>query len=150
MADRRDQPDRGLHHLHRQEGSALLLVPALALVVVLLGAMAVDRAVVVAGQADLVQVAQDAAAAGAAVGIDLDDLRADGVLRHDPGAIDRAVHRSVRATEPDAAVAWRLHGEVVEVRLRRSVPLVLSPRWLAGSHQTVAATATARLEVREP
>lgn len=141
MADRRNSSERG---------SALLLVPALLLVVALMGAVTLDRAVLVTQQADLVHVAQDAAAAGAAVGVDLDVLRSEGSIAYDLDAIDRAVVAAVGANVAGAEIDWRLRSDEVEVRLTRSVPPTFAAPGHGSPDRTVAATATARLEVRAP
>src|SRR5690606_36454066 len=59
-----------------QRGSVLMLMPAAVLIVLALGSLAVDRAVVFGAQRDLINTAQAAANDAVTLGIDVDQVRA--------------------------------------------------------------------------
>lgn len=124
-----DHHPLGVHPARRcrERGSVLMLMPAAVLIVIVLGAIAVDRAVVFGAQRDLVATAQAAADDGAAA-IDLAALRADGVVRIDRAAVDRAVAAATAAARADGSltVTWSIQGDDVVVRLERRVALVFS------------------------
>ncbi len=73
-----------------ERGSILALVPALLLVVLLLGSLAVDSAVVFLAERELHALASSAANDAAVAGVDAAHLRATGDFRLDPAAV-RAV-----------------------------------------------------------
>jgi hypothetical protein len=85
-----------------------MLMPAAVLIVVMLGAIAVDRAVVFGAQRDLVASAQAAADNGASLGVDLDRLRADGEIEPDLAAIEQAIALAATTFEPGTTVTWYL------------------------------------------
>ncbi len=131
-------------------GSALVLVPAAVLVLVVLGAFAVDRAAVVAEQRTLVSIAQAAAADAASVSVDQQALHATGALRYDLESIDAAIHRAVEADAPDATVRWSVQGRVISVWISQPARLVFGPALDRSSPLTITAHATAVLAVRAP
>ncbi len=123
-----------------------MLMPVAVLVVVILGALAVDRAVVFGAQRDLVATAQAAANDGAAIGVDVERLRDDGVLELDPRRIDRAVAATVAAADGEVSARWEIRGDLLVVHLERSVELVFTPGVPGASPtQWVRATATSEL-----
>lgn len=128
-----------------------MLMPVAVLIVVILGAIAVDRAVVFGAQRELVHAAQAAANDAAAVGADLDDLRddrADGADRvgFDRTRIDRAVRASLVGVDDLVDHRWTLRGDEIVVELEQRVELVFT-KGVPGAADTtiVRATATARL-----
>ena len=140
-----ERPSRG------ESGRVLMLMPAAVLIVVMLGAIAVDRAVVFGAQRDLVASAQAAADNGASLGVDLDRLRADGEIEPDLAAIDQAIALAATTFEPGTTVTWYLQGDDVVVELERTVDLVFAPG-VPGAAPTepVRARATAELRLSDP
>ena len=128
-----------------------MLIPAAVLIVVMLGAIAVDRAVVFGAQRDLVASAQAAADNRASLGVDLDRLRADGEIEPDLAAIDQAIALAATTFEPGTTVTWYLQGDDVVVELERTVDLVFAPG-VPGAAPTepVRARATAELRLSDP
>lgn len=126
-----------------------MLMPAAVLIVLLMAAITVDRALVFADQRDLVMVAQAAADDAAAVGVDIAALREGASPRFDPGRIEREVTRVVALHEEPGhpvAIEWRLENDTIVVELARSVPqpfTAIVPG--AGRSATVSARARARL-----
>lgn len=134
-----------------QAGSALLLMPAAVLIVLVLGALAVDRAVAFGAQRELVVTAQAAANDAVALGIDVDGVRTGEPPTLDPALVDRAVAASVAAgvavgDEP-ISVAWSIDRGTIEVRLEQRVELVFAPG-VPGAGEYVVVRASARAELR--
>lgn len=133
-----------------ERGSVLILMPVAVLVIVILGAIAVDRAVVFGAQRELVQAAQAAANDAAATGADLDHLRngssSGGPARLDPTTVEQALRASLVGVEDLVDVRWSVRGNQVEVILERRVDHVFT-RGVPGAAEstTVRATATATL-----
>ena len=130
----------------RERGSVLMLMPAAVLILVILGAIAVDRAVIFGAQRDLVATAEAAANDAAGLGLAVDDLRANGTKHYDPGRINRAVALAADRADGQVTASWELRGSVVVVHLSRRAKLVFSQA-IPGSAgvQIVVATATASL-----
>lgn len=130
----------------RERGSVLLLMPVAVLVMVILGSLAVDRAIVFGAQRDLVAVAQAAANDGAGVGVDPNDLHGAGRLGYDPVRIDRAVRAAVSGADGEVRVRWGIRDGAVIVELKRSVDLVFA-RGVPGATRSahIAARASAVL-----
>lgn len=127
-----------------------MLMPAAVLVMVILGAIAVDRAIIFGAQRDLVATAQAAANDASSLGVDIDVLRNDGEITADPDAMDIAVATALSTTDPDTTVTWWLEGDLVVVRLERPVDLVFTPGVPgAPDTQTVIATASAELRLSD-
>lgn len=120
--DLRDRSDRG---------SALMLMPAAVLVMLVLGAITVDLAVVRLGQRELIAAATDAANDAATVGLDQGELRAGRGYVLDPARAEAAVLASLDAkglldrlaAPPEVTVTA---DGTVEVRLVRRVPHVFA------------------------
>ena len=121
MAARRAGGDRE----QRQRGSVLALVPAGFLVLILLGALAVDSAVAYTGQQQL----HDAlsAAANDAVGAGVDDsaFYGAGRLTLDPGAVARTVCAAVAAQQDRG-----LHGVHLAVSIQGDSVRVSGSAWV--------------------
>lgn len=125
-----------------------MLMPVAVLVVVVLGAIAVDRAVVFGAQRDLVQAAQAAANDAAAVGVDPDALR-EGVeqVHLDAGRVKRAIDASLVGVEDLTGRQWYVHDDEVVVVLTRRVDLVFT-KGVPGASDSTTVTATARARLR--
>ena len=129
-----------------ERGSIVVLMPATVLVVVLLGAMALDRAQLVMAQRDDVDTAQEAATEAAAAGVSLDHLRRTGEIRYDPRLIERAVAHAT-SDSPEDVVRWWVDGPVVWVRIERTVDVIVgSPVTGRDRRTSVHATASAELQ----
>lgn len=129
----------------------MMLMPAAVLVVMILGAIAVDRAVVFGAQRDLVAAAQAAADNGASLGVDVDRLRAHGEVEPDREAIEDAIALASLTFDPGTTITWYLQGDDVVVELERSVDLVFSPGVPGAAHsERVRARATAELRLSDP
>lgn len=130
-------------------GSVLALVPAGFLVLVVLGALAVDSAVAYSGQQQLHDAL--AAAANDAVGAAVDDrsFYGSGRLTLDPGAVDRTVCATVAAQGGSGLHAVHLYvavaGDSVRVWGRASVDAVFGRALPGYGQRTVRSSAEATL-----
>ena len=139
MAERQERQER------QERGSVLLLMPVAVLIIVILGGLSVDRAVLFGAQRELVASAQQAANDAAGLGVDVDALRADGILRYDPDRIDRAVRLAMVDAE-GVVVRWSIRGGRIEVAAERRVGLIFSSGVPGGPDaRLVRATASAQL-----
>ena len=138
----------------RERGSVLMLMPAAVLILMVLGAIAVDLSAVRLGQRELVAAAGDAANDAVTVGLDEAALRAGRGYRIDPGRAEAAVVDALAAkgilddlAEAPAVVVTGT--DTVEVRLARRVPHLFA-RALPGApdDELVRATVTARVAQR--
>ena len=123
-----------------------MLMPAAVLVIVVLGAIAVDHAVVFGVQRELISDAQDAANDAAAYGIDPSAVRS-GRLDYDAARVDQAVRRSLAAHGSKASVDWHVDDGRIVVRLRRAAPRIFG-RALPGQDDAVTVDATAHALLR--
>ena len=130
----------------RERGSVLMLMPAAVLVIVVLGAIAVDHAVVFGVQRELISDAQDAANDAAAYGLDPGALRS-GRFDYDASRVDRSIHRSLAAHGSKASVEWHVADGRIVVRLRRDAPRVFAGA-LPGQDGAVTVDATADAVLR--
>jgi hypothetical protein len=133
-----------------------MLMPAAVLVLVVLGAICVDSAVVFLGEREVANAADSAAQAVAASLLDEARYRATGEVRLicDMGQLERVVTESFEARAPD----WLEDGHVVPVecaadritiRATGTVATIFSKAVPGGrDHATVSATASATAEVR--
>lgn len=121
-----------------------MLMPAAMLIVVVLGAIAIDRAVVFGAQRELIQEAQAAANDAAAIGADPDTIR-DGTdeVRLDRGRVEAAIQDSLTGIEDLVDVSWQTQGDEVVVTLEQRVQYVFT-KGVPGAHDTTTVTATAR------
>jgi len=109
---------------HRSErGSALMLMPAAVLIMLLLGAIAIDSAIVYLGQRQAYNVAFDAANDAAGAGIDLHAARTRGEIVYDPDRVQALAAQAVGAAGIDdlELVSARVEGADVVVTVRRTV-----------------------------
>lgn len=139
-------PDRVRNRPDAERGSALMLMPVAVLIVILLGAIAVDRALLFGAQRDLVATAQAAANDGVAAGVDVGALRRGDATAIDRAAIDQAVRAAAAEADGAVAVGWEIEDGFVVVHLRRQIRLVFTPGVPGASAQEVV-TATARGEL---
>lgn len=142
------RPGRGADDGER--GSALVLMPAAVLVLVVLAAICVDLTAVHLGQRDLVVAAQAAANDAVAAGFDVAAHYADGRAVHlDRAAARRAALASLATNAPGAtldALVVDAVGARVEVRVHGAVPTIFARGVPGGPHSlAVAARADAAL-----
>lgn len=123
-----------------------MLMPAAVLVVIVLGSLAVDQAVVFGAQRDLINTAQAAANDAVALGIDIEEVRAHGDLRYDRTRIDEAIRRAVAGDARVVVTGWSIAGDQLVVRLEKRVEYVFARGVPGGTDSTVVrATGRARL-----
>ena len=103
-----------------ERGSVLMLMPAAALVFIVLGAIAVDFAVVFLGEREVANAAASAANDAASQGVDRDGFYATATVRLDPGVASRVAARSVDA----AGLDDHLDDIVVTTRVAADAPEV--------------------------
>ena len=137
----------------RQRGSVLMLVPAGVVIVLLLGAIAVDAAIVYLEQRQAYNIAFDAANDAAGAGLDRDELRGSGDLVFDPAAVRAIAADTVAAAEVDGltlvdAVPDGNGGVTVTVRVH--VKRLFSQAFGARSSEDLEITARVGGEVRRP
>lgn len=141
------EPMRSSVGSRRQRGSVLMIMPAAMLIIIVLGAIALDRAIVFGEQRELVQAAQAAANDAASTGIDVAATRTGSDLVYDGRRIDDAVMLTVaHLDEPGTTATWEIQGDLIVVHMERRVDLVFSGAVPAGpSSQVIRATARAEL-----
>ncbi len=130
-----------------------MLMPAAVVIVLLLGAIAVDSAIVYLEQRQAYNVAADAANDAVGAGIDRDLLRTTGVVVYDPARVHDIAAATIAAasdhglTLVDAAVDEGSGVAVtVEVRIRH----LLLPAFGTRSSESLRITARARGDLRAP
>jgi len=143
----------------RERGSALLLMPAAVLVMIVLGAFAVDAAVVFLAEREVANLAAGIANDIAGAALDREDFYAgaggDRDVRIDPDRAREVLELSLGAYQPDylrdlrpLALSYPADDEVA-VRIGASVDYVFSsalPRAAEGADVDATATAAARQE----
>ena len=127
-----------------------MLMPAAVLIVVVLGAIAIDRAVVFGAQRELILEAQAAANDAAAIGADPGAIR-DGTaeVRLDRGRVGRAIEESLVGVDDLVDVRWRVEGDEVVVVLEQRVEYVFT-KGVTGAMDTTTVVATARARLVRP
>ncbi len=100
-----------------------MLMPAAVLIVLLLGALAIDSAIVYLGQRQAHDVAFDAANDAAGAGVDLDAARTRGEIVYDPDRVEAIAAQAIAAAGIDdlELVSARTDGTGVVVTVRRTV-----------------------------
>jgi hypothetical protein len=131
----------------------LILVPASFVIVLLLGAIAVDAAMVHLGQRRAYDVAAHAANDAAGAGIDRDVARRSGAFVYDPRRVHEIAAGTVRAADIDGlrflyARPGRDGGVAVAVEIR--VRRLLGQAFGAPHSHTLRVTARASAETRGP
>ena len=109
-----------------QRGSVLMLMPAAVLIVVILGAIAIDSAVVFGAQRELVNGAQAAANDAATYGIDEGAFRQGRGYVYDPARVEEAVARALASREITANYRWFRDGARIVVELDEDVGYVFA------------------------
>ena len=137
----------------RERGSALMLMPAAALVFIVLGAIAVDFAVAFLGEREVSNAAAAAANDVAGAALDQDRFYADGALRLDPVAAERVGRSAVGAAgledldDLDVRVEVAVDAPVVTVTVSGRVRYLFAKALPGGPDGVrVEATATATAE----
>ncbi len=135
-------------------GSSLMLMPVAVLIVLLLGAIAVDLSVVRLAHRDLLDVAASAANDAATDGLDPDHYRRTGTYEIDLAraytALDRTIEHRHLANPVTARLITAGPGpDEITVELESSVPALFA-KALPGAphHTTIRAKATAAVQRR--
>jgi uncharacterized membrane protein len=106
----------------RDRGSVLMLMPAAVLIVLLLGAIAVDSAIVYLRQRQAYNVAFDAANDAAGAGFDLAIARERGEVVYDADRVEALARQAVEASDLDVElVSARPDGTAVVVTVSVTV-----------------------------
>jgi hypothetical protein len=141
--------DRARRRRSREEGSALALVPAGFLVLILLAAIAVDSAVAFLGQRQLGDALAAAANDAAGAAVSNSSFYGSGQISIDPDQAAIVVCESMAAQHPnlqDLRVAIAVAGPAIAVRATAQVQEVFG-RALPGLHtRQVSASASAQAE----
>jgi Putative Flp pilus-assembly TadE/G-like len=132
-------------------GSALMLMPAAVLIVLVLGAIAVDMSVVHLAKRDLVNLATSAANDAATFGIDPAGVRDRRGRRLDPKRVEQSVQRSLafhhpagRIDPPEVTIAINNAGvEEVTVTLHMTVEYIFAKALPGRQETTITAAGTA-------
>lgn len=119
-----------------ERGSVLMLMPAAVLVVVILGGIAVDSAVVFTAQRELVSATQAAANDAVAYGIDENAFRDGRGYVDDPARVDQAIARSLASRGLAVRHRWYRHGDRIVVELEEDVDPVFARAIPAVRHRT--------------
>ena len=135
----------------RERGSSLMLMPAAVLVLIVLGAIAVDQSVVYTRQRELVAAAEAAANDAAGYGLDRDAFYAHDEIALDEPRARAAALAALRARGLDDAVlvSLRASGDAVEVVLSTDVPYLFA-KAVPGAPDDVRVRAEASAELRRP
>ena len=133
-------------------GSVLMLMPAAIVIVLLLGAITVDSAIVYLEQRQAYNVALDAANDVAGAGLDRDRARTTGELVYDPGRVHELAAAAIDASEVEGLtlVSARPDGDGVAVTVEVQVQRLFSQAFGGRSSETLQLTARATGEVRVP
>lgn len=141
-----------MHRLRRERGSVLMLMPAAVLIVLLLGAVAVDSAIVYLKQRQAYNVAFDAANDAAGAGFDLEAARTTGEIVWDPQRIEALAAEAVAAAGIDGLdlVTARPDGDDVEVTVAVTVEHLFVQVFGDPARDELEVSARAGGEVRRP
>lgn len=133
---------------HRERGTVLLLMPAAVLVLLILGAIAVDSAIGFMAQRNLVAAAGDASNDAASLALDRTQLLGGGHVRLQRDEVARSVDYVLRRDGINDAtideVTVTADGQSARVRIHRTVHLVFAPIVPGVAHTT---TVRATVEV---
>lgn len=134
-----------------ERGSVLMLMPAAVLIVLLLGAITVDAAVVYLAQREAYNVAFDAANDAAGAGLDVDLLRRTGEIAYDPARVAAIARRSVHAAGGDLhLVAATIDGDAVVVTVEATVDHVFAPAFRDDAGERLRVEAQVEGQLRRP
>lgn len=136
-----------------ERGSVLILMPCAVLIVIILGAIAVDLAAVRLGQRDLQAAATDAANDAVTAGLDEWAFRIGAGYRLDPVLVNNAAVRAIGAKGLlgvlDAAPEITINFDgSVSVRLRQRVPHIFG-KAIPGTANDTLVNAIATAHVRQ-
>ena len=133
-----------------EHGSVLMLMPAAVVITLLLGAIAVDSAIVYLEQRQAYNVAFDAANDAAGAGVDRDALRSTGEIVYDPGRVRRIAAETVAAASADEVVLIDAapDGDAVAVTVEVRVRRLLGQAFGGRSSEVLRLTARAGGELR--
>lgn len=136
----------------RERGSVLMLMPAAVLIVLLLGAISVDAAIVYLRQRQALDVAFDAANDAAGAGLDLVAARERGEIAYDPGRVHELAARAVEASGVDGLhlVSAVVDGEDVVVTVTVEVEHLFVQVFGDPASDVITVDARASGEVRRP
>lgn len=129
-----------------------MLMPAAVLIMLLLGAVAVDSAIVYLAQRQAYNVAFDAANDAAGAGLDVDAVRTTGEIVYDPDRVRALAAQSIAAAGIDdlELVSAELDGAAVVVTVRRSVEHLFVQALGEPARDELVISARAEGEVRRP
>lgn len=129
-----------------------MLMPAAVLIVLLLGAISVDSAIVHLRQRQALDVAFDAANDAAGAGLDLTLARERGELAYDPHRVEEVARETVEAAGVDGLrlVSAVVDGDAVVVTVSVSVEHLFVQVFGNPARDTVTVDARATGEVRRP
>lgn len=134
------------------QGSVLMLMPAAVLIMLLLGAIAIDSAIVHLGQRQAYDVASDAANDAAGAGFDLEAARTDGEIVYDPDRVEALAAQAIGAAGIDGLelVSARVDGTGVVVTVRRTVEHLFVQALGDAARDVITISARADGEIRRP
>lgn len=137
---------------HGTRGSVLMLMPAAVLIVLLLGAIAVDSAIVYLRQRQAYNVAFDAANDAAGAGFDLEIARQEGAIVYDPDRVVDLARQAVDAAgvEDLRLVDARPDGDGVVVTVAVTVQHLFVQVFGDPASDVLTVDARAGAEVRRP
>lgn len=137
-------------HPRLERGSVLMLMPAAVLIMLLLGAIAVDSAIVYLGQRQAYNVAFDAANDAAGAGLDLDAARTRGEVVYDPDRVEALAAQAVGAAgiADLEMVSALVEGADVVVTVRRTVKHLFVQALGDPARDVITVSARAEGEVR--
>jgi len=135
-----------------ERGSVLMLMPAAVLVVLLLGALAVDAAIVYLRQREATNLAFDAANDAAGAGFDLEVARTRGEVVWDPARVEALARQAVEASglEDVELVSARPDGDGVVVTVAVTVRHLFVQAFGDPSSDRLTVDARVEGELRRP
>lgn len=137
----------------RERGSVMMLMPAAVVIVLLLGAITVDSAIVYLAQRQAYNVAFDAANDTAGAAFDAAAARNEGVIVYRPDRLRAVAGQSVAGAAVNGlrleSVTAATDG-TVSVVVEYQVDRLLSPAFLSGADETRQITARSSGELRAP
>lgn len=141
-----------MRRLRAARGSVLMLMPAAVLIVLLLGALAVDSAIVYLRQRQAYNLAFDAANDAAGAGLDLEAARHDGEIVLDPVRVEAVAREAVAASGLDDVrlVSARADGTGVVVAVEVVVEHLFVQVFGDPARDTLRVEARAEGVVRSP
>lgn len=129
-----------------------MLMPAAVLIVLLLGAIAVDSAIVHLRQRQALDVAFDAANDAAGAGLDVARVRERGEIAYDPSRVEEVAGQTVEAAGIDGLrlVSAAVDGDAVVVTVAVTVEHLFVQVFGNSASDTITVDARAEGQVRRP